>query len=438
VPQIILKRFTDWDTNGQMNRKLLHKTQRIFLIYFAVIFIVAAPLFYFTIHKMYISNADESLRLRKFEFIHNNAPFLHKADIPIWNKYNPNVKILKNKGLRKDRLFYSHYYENQDDETELYRELNTPITIENKPYTLSARTNLVESEDLILSIAILFVIIIVLLQLGLYFFNKRLSQKLWQPFYQTLQQIEDFEIDKGKQPIFEKSDIEEFNRLNTSIHKLIERNIIIYKNQREFIDNAAHELQTPLAVFRSKLDLLMQRDDLTNGQAAILETIDDNINRLIKLNKNLLMLSKIERTKELKIEEFTIKALLEKQIKFFEEQANSKQIHFTLKIKNDISIKANKNLTEILFSNLLLNAVQHNIENGTVKIEVNQNKVFISNTSDLPEIAKDKLFNRFAKSNQNQQGNGLGLAIVKKIATIHKWQILYSFSKNIHKFTIQF
>ena len=421
-----------------MNKKLLHKTQRIYLIYFAVIFIIAAPLFYFTIHKMYISNADESLRLREFEFKQNNAVSLHKSDIPIWNKYNPYVKILKDKGLTKDTIFYNYYYENQDDETELYRELNTPITIENTPFTLSARTNLVESEDLILSIAILFVIIIILLLFGLFLFNKKLSQKLWQPFYQTIQQIKDFEIDKNKQPVFEPSNIEEFSQLNDSIHKLISRNIDIYKNQREFIDNAAHELQTPLAVFRSQLDLLMQREDLTNGQAAIVKTIDNNISRLIKLNKNLLILSKIERNKELEIESFEIKPLLEKQIKFFEGQANSKQIHFTLIIENDIKLKANKNLTEILISNLLLNALQHNIENGDVQIVVKQNKVIISNTSDLPGIPKDKLFNRFAKFNQNQQGNGLGLAIVKKIADIHKWQIQYLFTKNIHKFTVQF
>jgi len=421
-----------------MTRKLLHKTQRIYLIYFVIIFIVTAPLFYLIIYQMYISNADESLRLREYEFRKNNLSSLRKTDITTWNKYNSNIKIVEGYNLKKDSLFYAYYYETQENETELYRELNTPITIENTPFILSAKTNLVESEDLIMSIAILFIIIIILLLIGLFFINKLLSKKLWQPFYQTLQQIENFEIDKHKKPIINNSDTEEFNRLNKGVEILISRNIDIYENQREFIDNAAHELQTPLAVFRSKLDLLIQRDDITQGQAEIISSVTQNINKLIKLNKNLLILSKIDRHQQFEVEEFSLKEILEKQVKFFNGQANSKQINFILKVDKDIILNTNKNLTEILFSNLLLNAMQHNIEKGSVIIELNKKNINISNTSDNPKISKENLFNQFAKSNNNQQGNGLGLAIVKKIAILHKWQILYSFSENTHKFSIQF
>ncbi|HHB52297.1 MAG TPA: HAMP domain-containing histidine kinase, partial [Saprospiraceae bacterium] len=190
---------------------------------------------------------------------------------------------------------------------------------------------------------------------------------------------------------------------------------------------AAHELQTPLAVFRSQLDILIQRDDLTKGQAEIIKTINNNINRLIKLNKNLLILSKIERTKELEIKQFNLKTLLEKQVTFFKEQAKHKQIKIILNTYADPLVQANKNLAEILFSNLLLNAIQHNIENGVVQIEIFDDKALISNTSDLPKIPNDQLFNRFTKSHKNQQGNGLGLAIVKKMHTnsIGKFRILF-------------
>src|SRR5690606_26525908 len=143
-------------------------------------------------------------------------------------------------------------------ENEPYRELNLPVSIEGKPYTYSARINLVETEDLMKSIALLFFIIISLLLIGLLLINKRLSLNLWKPFYETLQQIEQFEIDKSNQPKLTDTNIEEFNRLNQSIEKLIERNTSIYHSQREFIENAAHELQTPLAVFQAKIDTLIQ------------------------------------------------------------------------------------------------------------------------------------------------------------------------------------
>ncbi|HHH53332.1 MAG TPA: HAMP domain-containing histidine kinase, partial [Bacteroidetes bacterium] len=120
------------------------------------------------------------------------------------------------------------------------------------------------------------------------------------------------------------------------------------------------------------------------------------------------------------------------------EQAKHKQIKIILNTYADPLVQANKNLAEILFSNLLLNAIQHNIENGVVQIEVFDDKALISNTSDLPKIPNDQLFNRFTKSHKNQQGNGLGLAIVKKIADQQHWKISYSFSKEIHKFIVQF
>ncbi len=421
-----------------MNKKLLHKTQRVYLIYAVFIFIFIAPVFYFALYKIYISNADESLALRKFKFLNNNISSLKESDISIWNKYNPDVKILQDIGLKQDSLFYTSYYENQDEEYEPYRELNTPILIENKPYTFSARTNLLESEDLITGIAILFIIIFILLLLGLFFINKRLSLFLWKPFYQTLHQIEDFEIDRNNKPVFFDSDIEEFNRLNSSIDKLIEKNVIIYNNQREFVENAAHELQTPIAVFKAKMDTLIQRSDITQGQSEILTLLNNTVSRLNRLNKNLLLLSRIDKNQFDKTEIFSIKELIKNQLVFFMEQAEQKKIEIKINLQNDFTINANIGLTEILVNNLLLNAIQHNIKNGEIFISLSKQKLIVTNTGKADELNKEKLFSRFSKSHSSKQGNGLGLAIVKSIADVNNWTIAYSYSKNLHSFLLQF
>lgn len=421
-----------------MDKKLLHKTQRVYLIYAIIIFIAVAPVFYFVLHKMYISNADESLSLRKFDFLKNNISSLKEKDIPVWNKYNPDIKILKDIGLKKDSLFYTSYYEQQDEEDEPYRELNAPILIENKPYTFSARTNLLELEDLITGIAIFFFIIFILLLTGLFFINKRLSLFLWKPFYQTLRQIEGFEIDRSNKPVFFDSDIEEFNRLNSSINKLIEKNIIIYNKQREFIENAAHELQTPIAVFKAKIDTLIQRPDLTKGQSEILVLLNNTVSRLNRLNKNLLLLSKIDKSQFDKTEIFSVKELIEKQLIFFKEQAEQKNIEIQTDLQNDFTLNANIGLTEILINNLLLNAIRHNVKNGEVNISLLKQKLIITNTGALEELDKKKLFSRFSKSNTSKQGNGLGLAIVKSIADVNHWTVTYSFSNNLHSFIVQF
>jgi signal transduction histidine kinase len=419
--------------------KLLHKTQQVYIIYLIIIFLIIAPLFYFTTKKLYLEDTQETLKLNKDRFVKQILPDFKIKDIKTWNKYNPdNLILINNSSLKKDSIFSTFFYNKLENEYEPYCVLYSPIKIENKPYLYTAKINLVETEDLILNIAILFISLVILLMFGMLVITQRLSRSIWKPFYSLINQIENFEIDKYTLPEFAPTNIEEFNRLNNAIEKLINRNIKIYNTQREFIDNAAHELQTPLAIFRSNIDLLIQSENLTTKQAQIITTINKNIDKLIKLNKNLLILSKIDRNTEIEVEQFNLNEILEKQISFFKEQANAKQVNFQYKCENNILVTANKNLTEILCSNLLLNALQHNIDNGIVSVEIKQNRLIVSNTSNQPEITNDRLFNRFAKSPQNKQGNGLGLAIVKKIIDQNNWKISYMYSENWHFFTVEF
>jgi signal transduction histidine kinase len=420
-----------------MTKKLLYKTSKSYLIFAVLILLISAPLFYFVTERLYIDDADEALLLRKNEFLQHSASILTEKDIPIWNKFNRDIKIKEAQPILGDTFFYSYYYDSLSLENEPYRELNVPITIEGKPYTYSARINLVETEDLIKNIVLLFFIIISLLLIGVLIINKKLSQNLWKPFYETLQQIEQFEIDKSNKPKLPETNIEEFNRLNQSIEKLIERNTTIYHSQREFIENAAHELQTPLAVFQAKIDTLIQSGEFTEQQNQILSSLNDSVSRLNRLNKNLLMLSKIENENYSEKQEISINQVIQKQFNFFNEQAIAKNITINVKLKNQVFVNANPILTEILISNLFLNAIRHNIINGQVEVTLTKQELIFSNTGKDKPIDSERLFTRFSKSNPSEQGNGLGLAIVKKIADINNWNVSYSFIDSRHSFNIQ-
>ena len=278
-----------------MRKKLLNKTLRVYILFSVLILAISAPAFYFIIERLYIDDADEALILNKKEFIKYSIPAMKTADIAVWNKVNRDIKIEEpSLVLKSDSIFYRNYLDSIVNENEPYRVLMTPVTIDGKSYILNERINLVESEDLITNIALLFFVVLASLLIGLFFITKRLSNKLWEPFYAILHQIEQFEIDKNSQPQLIETSIEEFYRLNTSINHLIERNTLIYRSQQEFIENAAHELQTPLAVFQAKLEILMQHHDLTPNQAEILVKLSDSSARLNRLNKNLLLLSKID------------------------------------------------------------------------------------------------------------------------------------------------
>lgn len=421
-----------------MNKNLLHKTQTTYLYFLILLFAIVAPLFYIIAHRLYVEEVDESLMLVKSEFLQHSVLKLKTEDIAYWNSFNDKIKINESKGIGADTLFNTSYYNFLENENEPFRELNSPIVIDGKPYTLSLKTNLLESEDLIITILLLFITIIAFSFSGILLINKWLSTRLWKPFYQTLQQIEHFEIDKHSKPDFINSNVEEFDRLNKSIEKLIERNLIIYNNQREFVENAAHELQTPIAVFKAKIDILIQRTDVTQGQSEILNSLSNSISRLNRLNKNLLLLSKIDTYYFSETETFSTRELIEKQLDFFVEQAKQKSIEIRTDFENDSTLNSNKGLTEIMFNNLLLNSISHNIQQGAISIRLAKRELIISNTAKGEELSTDKLFSRFSKSKSSTQGNGLGLAIVKKITDLNNWDIIYSFTENKHTFSVQF
>lgn len=421
-----------------MNNKLLHKTSKAYLIYSVLILIISAPIFYYTIQKLYIREADDTLLLHKKEFLVFSASTLKQTDVSTWNRFNRNLKIDSEKITSKEIIFTSLQFDSLDNEMEPYRELNFPITIDGKSYTYSDKISLVETEDLVQNIAVAYLLIISVLLIGLFFITKKLSQNIWKPFYDTLDQIENFEIDKTKQPEFVTTSIEEFNRLNTSIQKLIEKNTIIYKNQKEFIENAAHELQTPLAVFQAKIDTLIQHTDITKEQSEILNSLNKNVARLNRLNKNLLLLSKIENNIYHTKETISINNLIERNIDFFTEQALAKNLTIKIELVEELLIQSNPILAEIFLSNLFLNAIKHNVQAGEIFIYSKKNQFIFSNTGNVKPLNTNTLFSRFSKLNPSEQGSGLGLSIIKKIADINNWKITYSYENNFHSFIISF
>ena len=420
-----------------MTQKLLYKTSRTYLLLLVIVLIVAAPAFYVVTKKLYLHETDEALILRKDEFLKYSLHNLTEKDISTWNNFNRDRKI-EAKKIDKQIIFNTFYYDTLAFENEPYRELNAPILIENQPYTFVVKINLVETEDLVLNIAVLFFILFSLVLMGLYFITRRLSANLWQPFSDALKQIENFEIDKLKQPNFPETNIEEFNRLNKSIEKLMLKNTSIYLTQREFIENAAHELQTPLAVFQANIDTIIQREDVTEAQAQILGNLNKNIFRLNRLNKNLLLLSKLDNDSYFAKNQVVINQILENNFDFFEEQAEAKNITISIEKNAVITLKSNPTLSEILINNLFLNAIRHNVTDGQIYIKINPQNIEFANTGQPQSLNTEKLFNRFSKINSSEKGTGLGLAIVKKIVDLNGWTIDYKYQNELHVFMVLF
>ncbi len=419
------------------NKKLLLKTTNSFLIYAVIILLVAAPVFYYTCQWLYIYETDEVLLFHKGAFVKESHSNYTANDIAAWNKYNHNVTIVPDIGVNKDSIVGEMIFEAMANEKEPFRILYAPVEINGKKYTYIEKRNLVEMEGMVISVAFMFLFIIIILLIGIIWISKKSAAQIWKPFYNTLGQIEEFEIDKNSPPEFIATDIDEFDRLNKSLERLIEKNTVIYKSQREFVENAAHELQTPLALFQTKIDTLQQLD-LTREQSALVGSLNKDVSRLNRLNKNLLLLSKIDNEIYLEQETIILNEYIDKNINFFIEQAQAKNVKINTHFKNILRTKGNTALTEVLLNNLFLNTIRHNIKNGVIDIIIENNSLKFVNTGQQTPLGAQSIFNRFSKINPSSQGNGLGLAIIKKICEINHWDIRYSFTDNLHTFEVIF
>lgn len=418
--------------------KLLNKTFRIYLLCSIAVLVIAAPIFYFSMTRLYIEDTDETLLLYKKEFQHYYLSHFRQSEIENWNKYNRDIKIEPViSSVVSDTFFHKSFIDSLDNENEPYRVLQSPVVIENKPYLFTARISLVESEDLIESIAVVFVVLIALLLGVLVFVTNRFSTKIWQPFRDTLAKLKSFDLTAQQTVSFDKTDIEEFEELNQSLQKLIDKNISVYNQQKTFIENASHELQTPLAVLKAKMDLLLQNKDLTNEQSEIINAIELPLSRVSRINKNLLLLAKIENSQFADKEKIELTELINETLELLANYITAKQITVDKNLSEKLAVNCNKTLLEILIGNLLINAIVHNTEKGSIMIEFSGRTLTVSNTGKTA-LDNKKIFERFAVSSSETGNSGLGLAIVKEICNRYNWQIQYLFDADFHSFAITF
>jgi signal transduction histidine kinase len=420
-----------------MSKKLLHKTTNHFLAFSVLVLLVSAPIFYYVTNYLYIKETDEVLHYHKNAFVKESRNHFTQEDINGWNKYNHGIMIVPDMGVTKDSLIGKLVFDSIAKGKEPFRILYAPVVINGKRYTYTEKINLLKMEGMVFNVATMFLVMIIILLVGIIWLSKITAVKIWKPFYSTLNQIQGFELDKSRTPSFIESEVDEFNQLNKSLSKLIEKNISVYQSQKEFVENAAHELQTPLALFQTKIDSLLQLE-LNKEQSYLVDSLSKDVSRLNRLNKNLLLLSKIDNESFLEKSDIVLNDYIEKHLDFFTEQAGAKNISITTEFDISLVINGNPALTEVLINNLFLNAIRHNEKNGKIIIRIQDNQLTFYNTGQPIPLVIDKLFNRFSKINSSSQGNGLGLAIIKKIAELNQWDIDYAFDDQLHCFSVRF
>lgn len=338
----------------------------------------------------------------------------------------------------KDRYIDTLMFMPDENDLEPVRMLSTAFQNNGHFYRLNIISSMVEEDDLIedlfWSVFWLYLVLVV----SIIVINNLVLRKLWRPFYNFLAQLKNFRLGSSNDKPEIRTAIKEFNDLQNAVNALVQHSLETYQNQKQFIENASHELQTPLAISTGKLELLLEKKSLQNDDAAKLSEVLQVLERMARLNKSLLLLAKIDNRQFFDNSEQSVNKLVHQYVNDLGELAEYRQISISITEASTIFIHAEPSLIGILISNLIRNAIFHNIPGGFVTIDISEKVMKVCNSGAAEPLDARNIFNRFYKPASGTPGTGLGLAIVKAVCNMYGFKVSYHFTESRHCFEIDF
>ncbi len=286
--------------------------------------------------------------------------------------------------------------------------------------------------------ALIVLLPVMILSIGFQKITNRRIDGLRNQLTQIISTLEAFDLDEPKKVIFNKTSYPLFNELNENILELIERIRSNYHANQQFTQNASHELQTPLAIIKGHVEILLNSPNLKEKEVDSLGVILQNTNRLARLNHALILLSKIENNRYFDVETITIQQVIRDILANFKDLIDLQEIKIEEHYGIDLDVEMSETLAEILFANLFQNAIRYNVEDGFIRIQIEGRKVNISNSGEVLKIPPTRLFKRFKRESTVEESLGLGLSIVKRICDLYEIEITYLHQHGIHQLILVF
>ena len=303
-------------------------------------------------------------------------------------------------------------------------------------YELSVSTPTIEKQDLRESIFYLLVGLFVILLVTILIINIWVFYRSMKPFYVLLHWLGDYRLGQTHKPLYNPTHTSEFQKLNDTVVRFAQHSEEVFQQQKQFIGNASHEIQTPLAVCRNRLEMLMEDETLTEQQLGEIIKTYETLEYVSKLNKSLLLLSKIDNHQYSETSKVCLNDILHSLIPDFEEVYAFKEVSLSLEENARLCADMNEVLATVLMTNLLKNAFVHNVEDGSIRITINRDSICFSNTGTLVALDEKRVFERFYQGNKKEGSTGLGLAIANAVCRQFKLELKYVFKDGMHQFWV--
>ena len=415
--------------------KLIHYTIGRLAIVVLIIMAFWSVFFYFQIVDEVYDETDDSLKNYKKIVI---KQMLRDADIP-----RSHTDILTRYYITEIPADVGKHYREHFETTEAFNEyemddepvrlLRTAFKTENgQYYELTIMTSIIEEDDMLESILWSIVYLYVAGVICILFVSHWMFRKSFRPFYALMGWLDNFTVGKPNTPLVNETRVTEFRRLNKAIAEMAGRNETVFHEQKRFIENASHELQTPLAICRNKLELLAESPACTEELLNEIGDIHQTLDRIIRLNKSLLLLSRIENRQYTEVKNVVFNTILHGAADDFKDIYAYRNIRIEIKEEGVFSCQMNEMLSVVLMTNLLKNAIVHSPDCGAVNIGITVDEVRFANDAVDGPLDDKKVFQRFYHAGGKKESTGLGLAIVKSITDMYGLRIDYRYDGRHH------
>lgn len=399
-------------------------------------------LFYVAIMHEIDDEVEDSLELYAFQLIQEKNE--GKLDSVKYDGSNNSFffeKITKDEASKMENMSFkdTNVFIKARNETEPCKRLILAFyDTKDNYYKLTIYTPTVEKAELKGRILFLVCLIVIVLITSVITIYLSVYKKTLKPLYTLLNWHRKYQLGKNNQEFPEcKSNINELEELFTATKLSTQRAEETYKQQKLFLGHASHEIQTPLAVSITQLESILEDESLNEEQMNKIFTSISTLRKMTKMNKSLLLLSKIENDQFNNIETININNIIKEKIDVFKETFSQKEIKVSLIEKENLEIKMDNILCEMMINNILKNAFVHNIYGGEIEIEINENSISFSNSGKSHALNKNMIFNYFYKESNEQNSSGLGLVLTKSICKKNNLSIDYEFDNKKHRFFIK-
>ena len=416
--------------------KLLSYTYRKLALLLFLLMAVWGVLFYYAIIDEVVDETDDTLEnygeILMESALHDPSILETEGSLMSFYKFTP---ISEEEGRHYRQVFYdATVYIELEDEDEPVRVMCTAFRMpDGQYYELKLMISILERDDMVEAmlwyLGALFLLFLICTSIGI----QLVLKGVFRPLHRLLDWLHCIQPGKEVPPLDNPTKIREFRQLSDAALDMGNRSYKAYEEQKQFIENASHELQTPLAIVRGKVELLAESEGMTEQQMEQLDEIYATLGRAVKLNKSLLLLSRIENGQYTEMEDVSVDELLPDLMDIYEH----KQVRLIRKREEQpFIIRCNHSLAQILVSNLVKNSLLHNREGGELQVLTTPTSLVIKNTGDVP-LDGEKLFRRFYHGMDGKKDStGLGLAIARSIALSSSLKLTYEWQDGMHTFRL--